>query len=93
MKSEENLQGIITDLNKQIMQKNKVIEKLKKNVTWYEKNTGVEIENEYDDETDNCKSNEIELKKTIRELIQKVNFLSEKKNYYKAKVIIKFYWI
>ena len=59
------------------MQKNRIIEKLKKNISWYVKNTGIELDNEYDDS--DYKSNENELKKILGELKQKVNFLNEKK--------------
>ena len=52
----------------------------------------MEIVIEYDGNSDACKWREIEFKISVYVLKKKVNFLSEKKNYYKAKVKIKFYW-
>ena len=66
------------------MQKNRVIEKLRKNISWYVKNTGIELDNE--EMSDNYDSNENEFKRIIAELKQKVNFLNDKKSYYKSKV-------
>ena len=54
------------------------------------KNTGIELDNDNDDS--DYKSNENELKKIVRELKKQVDFLNDKKNHYKAKVIFLFYF-
>lgn len=68
------------------MQKNKMIDRLRKNISWYEKNTGIELDNYNDDyDLSDNKYNENDWKRIIEDLRHKNNMLAEKKEHYKTK--------
>lgn len=63
-------------------------------ISWYKKNTGIVIDDfdeftsdGYVEKNKSSTNNEHALNQIIRELKQKITFLTEKKNHYKSKVI------
>jgi len=81
-------------LNLQIIQKKKKIEKLENIINWYKKITGINHEQNFDNNELNNELNdnnfnyvkENDLKQKILNLKEKILTLTEKKNYYKSKV-------
>lgn len=84
---------MISDLNIQIVQKNKKIEYLLTIINWYKKVTGISYEENFDlsdfenglNNNDNY-GNENALNQKIMKLKETIVNLTEKKNYYKSKV-------
>jgi hypothetical protein len=70
-----------------------MIDRLQNHILWYKKNTGIIIDDideygsdAYIDKNKGVNNSEQALNQIIRELKQKITFLTEKKNHYKSKV-------
>jgi len=82
-----------SEMKSQIIQKNKLIEKLQLIINWYKEVTGIDPDEqfEFNDNIINCNLNNnnfINLNQKIIYLKENIHNLTEKKNYYKSKVML-----